>query len=100
MGAIVSVLSVAAIARTIVAVARHAAKGDFRGIVSDVLLVSPIGKFVGMASRPLKLASKALDEGSMLHKGLVLAGKVTVPVVSRIGHGVWGMLRSAAMTKP
>ena len=95
MGAVFSVLAAAATLRTIVTILRHAASRDFRGILSDVLAVSGIGKFLGIASRPVKLAAKALDKGSVLHKGIVVVGRAAVPVVSRVGHGVWGMLKAA-----
>lgn len=95
MGAVFSVLAAAATVRTIVAILRHAASRDYKGILSDVLAASGVGKFVGVASKPIKLAAKALDEGSMLHKGIVVVGRAAVPVASRLGQGVWGMLRSA-----
>lgn len=95
MGAVLSVLAAAAVVRTIIAVLQHAATGDYRGVAADILGSTAFGKVFGLAARPVRWVVSAFDKGSTMHKAVVLAGRVGGPVASRVGHGVWGMLRSA-----
>jgi hypothetical protein len=95
MGAVLSVLGAAAAVRTVIAIARHAATGNYKGIAADILGSTVFGKVFGLASRPVKLAVSAFDKGSTLHKAVVVVGRVGGPVASKVGRSLWGMLRSA-----
>lgn len=95
MGAVLSVLAAAATIRTVIAIIRHAASGNYQGIAADILGSTAFGKVFGLASKPLRLVARAFDKGSTLHKAVVVVGRVGAPVVSRVGQSVWRMLRSA-----
>jgi hypothetical protein len=95
MGAVLSVLGAAAAVRTVIAIIRHAATGNYRGIVADILGSTGLGKMYGLASQPVKLAASAFDKGSPLHKAVVVVGRVGGPVIAKFGRGLWGVVRSA-----
>jgi hypothetical protein len=95
MGAVLSVLGAAAAVRTVIAIVRHAATGNYKGIVVDILGSTGLGKVFGLASRPVKLAASAFDKGSKLHKAVVVVGRVGGPIASKVGRSLWGVLRSA-----
>jgi hypothetical protein len=90
-----SILAATAVVRTVIAVVRHAATGDYRGVAADILGSTAVGKAFGLAARPMRWVVSAFDKGSTMHKAVVLVGRVGGPVASRVGHGVWGTLRSA-----